>query len=95
MSVTFLNFSHTAVLKNINKPSQLLMKYSKSKSGQQYYFEGVEGILAKIEMICKFCKIGSFSHTQKKKNYCIKYYCIKCIFVVFFHSGGREGLEGM
>ena len=39
-----------AVLKNINKLSQLLMKYSKSKSGQQYYFEGVEGIVAKHEI---------------------------------------------
>ena len=39
-----------AVLKNINKLSQLLMKYSKSKSGQQYYFEGVEGIVTRHEI---------------------------------------------
>ena len=39
-----------AVLKNINKLDQLLIKYSKSKSGQQYYFEGVEGIVAKHEI---------------------------------------------
>ena len=39
-----------AVLKNINKLSQLLTKYSKSKSGQQYYLEGVEGVVSKHDI---------------------------------------------
>merc|ERR1719232_1232520 len=38
------------VLKNIKKLSQLLLKYSKSKSGQQYYLEGFEIIVARHEV---------------------------------------------
>jgi len=39
-----------SVLKNIKKLSQLLTKYSKSKSGQQYYLEGLEIIVARHEI---------------------------------------------
>merc|ERR1712243_76616 len=39
-----------SVLKNIKKLSQLLVKYSKSKSGQQYYLEGLEIIVARHEI---------------------------------------------
>jgi len=39
-----------SVLKNIKKLNQLLVKYSKSKSGQQYYLEGLEIIVARHEI---------------------------------------------
>merc|ERR1711868_81838 len=39
-----------SVIKNINKLTQLLVKYSKSKSGQQYYLEGIEIIVARHEI---------------------------------------------
>ncbi|XP_023342344.1 translation initiation factor eIF-2B subunit epsilon isoform X2 [Eurytemora carolleeae] len=46
-----------AVKVNINKFKQLLLKYSKSKSGQDYYLTGVEDILVRfpnlIEIIAK------------------------------------------
>merc|ERR1711915_843612 len=38
------------VLKNMKKLSQLLLKYSKSKSGQQYYLEGLEIIVARHDI---------------------------------------------
>jgi len=45
------------VLKNITSLLQLLTKYSRSKSGQQYYMEGLEGLVEKhpifMEIIAK------------------------------------------
>jgi len=45
------------IFKNINTLTQLLTKYSRSKSGQQYYLEGMENLVAKhpifIEVVAK------------------------------------------
>merc|ERR1712241_596461 len=37
----------SAVVKNIKKLSSLLLHYTKSKSGQQYYLDGIESIVSK------------------------------------------------
>lgn len=46
-----------SVLKNIGNLQQLLLKYSKSKSGQQYYLEGIENLVTKhpvyMDMLAK------------------------------------------
>merc|ERR1712107_923798 len=36
-----------SVIKNINKLTWVLVKYSKSKSGQQYYLEGIEIVVSR------------------------------------------------
>jgi len=40
----------SAVLKNINKLTELLLHYSKSKSGQRYFVEGMESIIRKYSI---------------------------------------------
>merc|ERR1712083_1104913 len=45
------------IFKNINTLTQLLTKYSRSKSGQQYYLEGIENLVSKhpiyVEVVAK------------------------------------------